>query len=130
MATGEANDPLGDRHDGEVFQQLERIRERREELGEEYLRQKQAEWAEVIALIRGEMERGTDPGEATVQALAQRWLRLVDFTTGGDTEMKQSLKRHWEEQGDNLVARYGREYDSRPVWGYMDKAVAAAKGST
>jgi DNA-binding transcriptional MerR regulator len=110
--------------------QLERIREAREKLGEEYLRQKQAEWAELIALIRAEMERGTDPGDAKVQALAQRWLRLVEFSTGGDPAMKQSLKRLWEEQGDDLVAQYGSEYDSRPVWGYMDKAVAAAKGST
>ena len=111
-------------------EQLERIRERREELGEEYLRQKQAEWAELIALIRAEMDRGTDPGDAKVQALAQRWLHLVEFTTGGDPAMKQSIKRHWEEQGDNLVAQYGPEYDSRPVWGYMEKAVAAAKGSS
>jgi DNA-binding transcriptional MerR regulator len=111
-------------------EQLEQIRERRAALGEEYLRQKQAEWVELIALVRAEMERGTDPGDAKVQALAQRWLRLVEFTTGGDPAMKQSIKRHWEEQGDNLVAQYGPEYDSRPIWGYMDQAVAAAKGSS
>jgi DNA-binding transcriptional MerR regulator len=110
-------------------EQLEQIRQRREELGEDYLRQKQAEWVELIALVRAEMERGTDPADAKVQALAQRWLRLVEFTTGGDPEMKQSIKRHWEEQGDNLVAQYGPEYDSRPIWGYMDRAVAAAHGS-
>jgi DNA-binding transcriptional MerR regulator len=110
-------------------EQLEQIRERREALGEDYLRQKEAEWVELIALVRTEMERGTDPGDAKVQALAQRWLRLVEFTTGGDPAMKQSIKRHWEEQGDNLVAQYGPEYDSRPIWGYMDQAVAAAKGS-
>jgi DNA-binding transcriptional MerR regulator len=110
--------------------QLERIRKARKELGEEYLRQKQAEWAELIALVRAEMEQGTDPADAKVQALAQRWLSLVEFTTGGDPAMKESIKRHWEEQGDNLVAEYGSEYDSRPIWGYMDKAVAVAKGST
>jgi MerR family transcriptional regulator, thiopeptide resistance regulator len=110
-------------------EQLERIRQRREELGEEYLQQKQAEWAELIALLRAEMERGTDPGDAKVQALAQRWQRLVDWTTGGDPAMKQSIKRHWEEQGDALAAQHGSQYDSRPVWGYVDKAIAAAKGS-
>jgi DNA-binding transcriptional MerR regulator len=109
--------------------QLEQIRERRESLGEEFLRQKQAEWAEVIALIRAEMDRGTDPADAKVQALAQRWQRLVDFTTGCDTAMKQAIKRHWEEQGDNLAAQFGSEYDSRPVWGYIEKAFAASKGS-
>jgi MerR family transcriptional regulator, thiopeptide resistance regulator len=110
-------------------EQLERIRRRRDELGEECLRQKQEEWAELIALIRAEMERGTDPADAKVQALAQRWLRLVDWTTGGDPAIKQAIKRHWEEQGDALAARHGSQYDSRPVWGYIEKAVAATKGS-
>lgn len=111
-------------------EQLDLIRERREEIGGEQLRRKQQEWAELIALIRGEMERGTDPGDAKVQALARRWQDLVDFTTGGDPEMARSIKRHWEEQGDAIVAQHGAEYDSRPVWGYMDRALAFAKGST
>jgi DNA-binding transcriptional MerR regulator len=110
-------------------EQLERIRKAREELGEDYLRQKQGEWAELIADARAEMERGTDPADPKVQALAQQWLRLVEFTTGGDPAMAQAIKRHWEEQGDAIVAQYGSELDSRPIWGYMQKAVAAAKGS-
>jgi DNA-binding transcriptional MerR regulator len=111
-------------------QQLERIRDRRAEVGDDTLRQKQAEWAEVIAQARAEMERGTDPGDPRVQALAERWQRLVEFTTGGDPEMAQAIKRHWEEEGDNLVAQHGAEYDSRPIWGYMDRAVAAAKAKS
>jgi DNA-binding transcriptional MerR regulator len=110
--------------------QIERIRERRAEVGGEVLNQKQAEWAELIAQAQAEMERGTDPGDPRVQALAQRWLRLVEFTTGGDPEMAQAIKRHWEEQGDDLVAKYGAEYDSRPIWGYMEKAVAVAKAGS
>jgi DNA-binding transcriptional MerR regulator len=110
-------------------EQLERIRQAREELGEEYLQQKQAEWAELIALIRAEMDRGTDAGDAKVQALARRWQRLMDESGLDDPAMKQSAKRLWEEQGDNLAAQYGSEYDSRPVWGYMDKAIEVVKGS-
>ena len=52
-------------------------------------------------------------GSPVRQALAQRWQRLVEFTTGGDPEMAQAIKRHWEEEGDKLVAQYGAEYDSR-----------------
>jgi DNA-binding transcriptional MerR regulator len=111
-------------------EQLERIRTRRDEIGGEQLRQKQQQWAELIALVRAEMERGTDPGDAKVQDLARRWRDLVDFTTGGDPEMAQSIKRHWEEEGDNIVARHGAEYDSRPIWGYMEKALAAAKADS
>jgi DNA-binding transcriptional MerR regulator len=111
-------------------EQLGRIRDRRAELGEEVLRQKQAEWAALIAEARAEMERGTDPGDARVQALAERWQHLVQFTTGGDPEMARAIKRHWEEEGDNLVAQYGAEYDSRPIWSYMEKAVAAGKAKS
>jgi hypothetical protein len=113
-----------------TLEQLESIRERREELGEEHPRQKQADWAELIALIRAEMERGTDPEDAKVQALAQRWQRLMDESGLGDPAMKQSVEGLWVEQGDDLVAQYGSDLDSRPVSGYLDQAFAAAKGST
>jgi DNA-binding transcriptional MerR regulator len=109
-------------------EQLEQIKARREEVGQEYLRQKQEEWAELIALVRAEMEKGTDPADAKVQGLAGRWRDLVAFTTGGDPAMEQAIKRHWEEQGDALAARYGSQYDSRPIWGYITRAIAAAKG--
>jgi DNA-binding transcriptional MerR regulator len=110
-------------------EQLEQIQERRKEAGEEYLRQKQEEWAELIALVRAEMEKGTDPGDAKVQALAQRWQRLMDESGLADPAMRQAVKRLWEEQGDALAAQHGSQYDSRPVWGYIGRALAAAKGS-
>jgi DNA-binding transcriptional MerR regulator len=110
-------------------EQLELIKTRREQLGNEYLRQKQEEWAELIALVRAEMDKGTDPTAPQVQALTQRWTDLLNFTTGGDPGIEQAIKRHWEEQGDQLAAQYGSQYDSRPVWGYIGKAIAAAKGS-
>jgi DNA-binding transcriptional MerR regulator len=109
-------------------EQMQRIKACREEVGEEPLRQRQEEWAELIALVRAEMEKGTDPADAKVQALARRWKELVAFTTGGDPAMEQAIKRLWEEQGDALAARYGSQYDSRPVWGYITRAIAAAKG--
>jgi DNA-binding transcriptional MerR regulator len=111
-------------------EQLALIRDRRAEVGEEVLKRKQEEWAELIAAARSEMDRGTDPADPRVQALAERWLRLVEFTTGGDPAMAQAIKRHWEEEGDALVARYGAAYDSRPIWGYMDRAVAAGKAES
>ena len=33
------------------------------------------------------------------------------------------------EQGDTLAAQFGSQYDLRPVWGYIEKAIAAAKRS-
>jgi DNA-binding transcriptional MerR regulator len=105
------------------------IQECQKQAGEETLRQKQEEWAELIALLRAEMDKGTDPHDAKVQDLAKRWVELLNWSTGGDPAMQQSLKRLWEEQGDKLAAQFGSKYDSRPVWDYINKAIAAAKGS-
>jgi MerR family transcriptional regulator, thiopeptide resistance regulator len=109
-------------------EQLKHMQERRQTVGEEHLQHKQAEWADLIAHVRAEMERGTDPADARVQPLAHQWLRLVEESTGGDPGIKQAVKRLWEEQGDTLVAQHGSQYDWRPIRGYMEKAVAAAKG--
>jgi DNA-binding transcriptional MerR regulator len=111
-------------------EQIERINKKRQELGEDVLKQKQEEWAELIALIRTEMENATDPADAKVQALARRWTDLLHWSTGGDPAIEQSMKRHWEEQGDQLAAKHGAKYDSRPIWGYIRKAVDIAKKST
>jgi DNA-binding transcriptional MerR regulator len=110
-------------------EQLQVIKERREQVGHEYLERMQEGWAELIALIRTEMEKGTDPADATMQELARRWQDLLNQSTAGDPGIKQSMKCLWEEQGDNLAARFGSKYDSRPIWGYIDKAIAAGKSS-
>jgi hypothetical protein len=34
-----------------------------------------------------------------------------------------------EEQGDTISAQFASQYDLRPVWGYIKKAIAAAKRS-
>jgi DNA-binding transcriptional MerR regulator len=106
-------------------EQQKRMQVARAALGEEDLQQKQAEWAELIAQVRTEMDRGTDPSDPKVQALARRWQELVSFTTGGDPTMAQAIKRRWDEQGDNIVAQHGSQYDWRPVASYIQKAMAA-----
>jgi hypothetical protein len=50
----------------------------------------------------------------------------VNWTTGGNAGIQQARKWLWEEQED---ARYGSQSDSQPIWGYIDKATAAAAGS-
>jgi DNA-binding transcriptional MerR regulator len=111
-------------------EQLRVIKERREQAGQERLERAQEDWAELIALIRTEMEKGTDPADAKVQALARRWQDLLHKSSAGDPEIQKAMKRLWEEQGDNLAATFGSKYDSRPVWGYITKAIAAQKTST
>jgi DNA-binding transcriptional MerR regulator len=110
-------------------EQLRFIKERREQAGRDRLENMQDAWAELIALIRTEMEKGTDPADPKVQALAQRWQDLLHQSTGGDAGIQQGMKRLWEEQGDVLAAQFGSKYDSRPVWGYVTKAISVGKRS-
>jgi len=110
-------------------EQLEQLKKRAEQVGEERMRQAPADWAELIARVRAEMEKGTDPTAPEVQALARRWMALIDEFTGGDPGIASSLGRLWKEQGDKLIAEHGPQYDARPVREYIGKAMAAAKGS-
>ena len=72
-------------------EQLETLARRREMLGEDTMREVQEEWPRLIASVRAEMERCTDPKDPRVQALAQRWKELIDMFTGGDAGIAQSL---------------------------------------
>jgi DNA-binding transcriptional MerR regulator len=108
-------------------EQMQLIQERREVAGRESLERGQEEWAELIALIRAEMENGTDPAHPTVQALARRWQDLVNRSSLGDPGIRDAMKKLWEEQGDALAAQFGEKYDSRPIWGYITKAVDLAR---
>jgi hypothetical protein len=111
-------------------EQMQAIKEAREQAGPEELNRMQECWAELIALIRTEMEQGTNPADPKVQALARRWQELVTRSTGGDPAIKDAMKRLWEEQGDALAAQFGSKYDSRPIWGYIETAIRHAEGAT
>jgi DNA-binding transcriptional MerR regulator len=109
-------------------EQREYLKKRADEMGPERLRQGPQDWAELISLVRTEMEKGTNPASPQVQVLAKRWMDLVNQFTGGDPGIGQSLQRLWQEQGDNLAAQHGPEYDPRPVSEYIGKAIAAMTG--
>jgi DNA-binding transcriptional MerR regulator len=104
--------------------QHEFFKRSREQAGDEATRQMQEEWARLIAEVRAEMDAGTDPKHAKVQALAKRWQSMVHASTGGDPAIEQSIKRLWDEQGDLLAAQHGSQYDPRPVFGYITRALA------
>jgi DNA-binding transcriptional MerR regulator len=72
-------------------EQLETLAARREELGDDAIRSVEAEWPRLIAAVRTEMEKGTDPADDEVQRLAARWDELVGMFTGGDPGISRSL---------------------------------------
>lgn len=74
-------------------EQRAELKERAGQVGPERIRQVEAEWPEVIAAVRAEMERGTPRGDERAQALGRRWQALVDEFTGGNPGIAASLQR-------------------------------------
>jgi DNA-binding transcriptional MerR regulator len=104
-------------------EQLAQIEDRKAALGEERIKEANAEWAPLFASVRAEMEAGTDPADPKVQALARKWYGLLDEFTGGDPGLFNSTRNMYANE-DQI-----REMDvkaMRPMFAYIQKAAAAA----
>jgi MerR family transcriptional regulator, thiopeptide resistance regulator len=107
-------------------EQLETLKQRRELLGEERIRQGQVDWQELIEQVRVEMINGADPTSESVQVLARRWLGLVQEFTGGDPELAKSLNKMYQEEGAEVVTRGAVD---AAMSEYMGKAIKSLKQS-
>ena len=106
-------------------EQLEYLAERRKQVGEERIKEVEAEWPRLMAEVRAEMEKGTDPADPKVQELARRWTGLVKEFTGGDPGIEQSVKAMWQQE-TNIA---GIDTSGvRELKEYIDKALAAKQG--
>jgi MerR family transcriptional regulator, thiopeptide resistance regulator len=108
-------------------EQLEQLKERSRQVGEERIRQAETEnWPQLLAAVRSEMDKGSDPASAPVQALARRWMALVQEFTGGDPGIETSLRTMYQQEqtihGMDVAAM-------QPMMEYMEKAIAAAKNN-
>jgi DNA-binding transcriptional MerR regulator len=79
-------------------EQLDVLAERAAGLGEEGMRQAEAQWADLIDRVRKAKETGVDPASPAVRAMAAEWQSLIDAFTGGDPGIRQSLDRVWQEE--------------------------------
>lgn len=97
-------------------EQLQQLAERRAQLGDDTIRAVEAEWPRLIAAVRAEMDKGTDPKAPAVQSLALRWRELLAMFTGGDAGIRQAAA--------NL---YANEPKARAMHG-LDGALCAYVG--
>jgi hypothetical protein len=103
-------------------EQLEYLDRRGREVGEERIRQSQAEWAELMEQVRAEMEAGTDPSDERVQVLARRWMGLVREFTGGDPGIEHSLNNMWSQEENIHGIDTG---EVREMGEYINRALAS-----
>jgi DNA-binding transcriptional MerR regulator len=96
-------------------EQLEQLKVRAQQFGQEQIRQAEAEWQEIIAQVRAAMEAGVDPASEPIRRLARRRRELVEAFTGGDPGIAKSVQKMWtQEQNihglDTAEMRRMREY--------------------
>lgn len=105
-------------------EQLEQLEERRREVGEERIKEVEAEWPRLMEEVRAEMEAGTDPADERAQSLARRWMGLVGEFTGGDPGIQRSLNNMWSQE-ENI---HGMETGPmREMGEYISRAMAASE---
>lgn len=74
-------------------EQREWMMRRAATVGEDRIREVEAEWPRLVAAVRDEMNKGTPPDAPRVQALAERWRALVEEFTNGDLGIARSVGR-------------------------------------
>jgi DNA-binding transcriptional MerR regulator len=85
--------------------QLEQLERRAESIGEDGLRRAEAEWTELIAAVEAERTAGTDPADARLDPLVERWTALIEQFTGGAAGIRASLQRMYEIEGPERASR-------------------------
>ncbi|MBD1853014.1 MerR family transcriptional regulator [Cyanobacteria bacterium FACHB-502] len=105
-------------------EQLESLRQRQELLGEEQIRQVQADWQNLFEQVRVEMAKGTDPTTESAKALARRSIELIQAFTGGDPGIEQSLNQMYQQEQPEVVSR---GMIDAAVMEYLGRARAALK---
>ncbi len=85
--------------------QLEQLRQRGDELGEEAIEAARREWAEIFVALRAEMEAGTGPGDPRLAPYRTRSQRLRSAFTGGDPAVTDSMRRMWDREDPEKVSQ-------------------------
>ncbi len=106
--------------------QLDALATRRQTVGEQAIKDVENEWPQLIAKAQDELDAGTDPAEPRVQALAQRWMALLEAFHGGDPGLRDSLYRMHEDNSAQIQTEYGGP--SPALMDYIGRATQAGVG--
>ena len=106
--------------------QMDWIQARGRTIGPERIREVEGEWPTLIADVRREMDNGTPPSSARLQALAARWGTLVREFTGGSPEISAGLRGMYQKE-ESVRRRTG--IDAK-LMEYVGRAMAAAREGT
>jgi DNA-binding transcriptional MerR regulator len=103
-------------------EQREFLRRRKEELGEEAIRDAERAWAEVAAELRAASQAGTDPADAALDPLRARVRGLLEAFHGGEESIQRSLNAMWTNEDPERLS--GGMFD-RELTDYMGRVMRA-----
>ncbi len=87
--------------------QLADLAERREHLGEDSIAETQAGWAELLPKVTEAVESGMDPSSPQAQAMAARWMELLEQFHGGDAGLRDGLYRMQADNAEQIEQQHG-----------------------
>lgn len=106
-------------------EQLQRLEQRRERLGDDAIEDAQAEWAEIFAVLRAEQRAGTDPNDPRLDPQRRRAGELVEAFTGGQADISSSLRQMWTHEDPGRVSR---GMVDRELWEYYRRVMSTGGG--
>jgi DNA-binding transcriptional MerR regulator len=98
----------------------QKIADRAATVPREMIEQAQRDWPALINEVEASL--GEDPASEKVQALAERWAKLVKGFTGGDAEVQRGLNKMYADK-QNWPATFPKPY-SDEVQAFIVKALA------
>lgn len=106
-------------------EQLEQLRKRGEAIGEEKIREAEAEWLRIFEACARAHEAGEDPASPEMLAVGRKALGLIEAFTGGDPGIRSSLETMYREEGTAPATQHGFPGDPE-VWSYLSRVMDAA----
>lgn len=86
-------------------EQLDQLEQRRQQLGEDAIKDVEREWSEIFATLKQEMDSGTDPADPRLRPIGDRSRELIEMFTGGDPGIQASLKNMYDTEGPEKASR-------------------------
>ena len=97
------------------------------DVGPQEIEAVQRSWEEIIPRVRAAMASGADPASPEVQALAARWMELVQQFTQGNPGLAESARKYWQESGDSIRRQHPNSSPDPDMFAYIAKAQAARR---
>ena len=104
--------------------ELEELRAREDEIGNEKIKEIMEEWPALIEKVREAMTKGVGPKNKEIQKIALRWLDVKELFSGGNNQLALNAKKLYQEH-PNLLKRHGMSVE---LLDFVQKAADLARG--